>query len=77
MIKWFQNRLRGKGPREATLLDVAHEVLKKERVKTKVKKFLSFPLVDASSCEMTDEITETITGACEADPKIDRLFGES
>lgn len=91
MIKWFQNWIRGKQAasahlKEAALLDVAHEVLKpsfterdlkRQKVKAKVKKYLFFPLVEDASCEMADEITETITEACEADPKIDRLFDQS
>lgn len=78
--------IEGSVAKESTLWDVAHEVLKprffnrerkKLRVKSKVKEFLSPPLVDDSSVDMVDEITETVTEACEVDPKIDRLFGES
>ncbi|MBI4125656.1 MAG: hypothetical protein HY466_06990 [Deltaproteobacteria bacterium] len=86
MIKWFQNWVKGKAAGESTLFDVAHEVLrpsffnrelKKQKVKTQIKKFSSFPIMDDASFEMVEEITETVTEACEADPKVNRLFEDS
>lgn len=92
IIKWFQTWLRGRAPvvrapllrapvrkrPESSLWDVAHEVLSKEQtIKTKVKKFLSLPLSEAESDDLVDEVTEKISDAAEADPRIHRLFEDS
>lgn len=53
-----------------------HRQRKKQKIKAKVKKFLTIPLAEAEADDLVEEVTEKITDAAEADPKIDLLFGE-
>jgi len=48
-----------------------------ETVRAKVKKFLRWPLDGAEENEMIEEITERITEVAEADPRVNRLFGDA
>lgn len=91
-LRWFQTWLRQrtagtetarvKTPTRASkdrfkLVDLAHEVLKKETIKTKVSRFLSLPLSEEENEEMTEEITEKIADACEQDPRLQEFFNDS
>lgn len=47
---------------------------KKEKIRSKVRRFLSLSISEEENFEVVDEITEKIAEACEADPEINRLF---
>lgn len=48
-----------------------------QKVRSKVKRFLSIPLTSTEEFEMVDEITEKITETAEADPRYRELFEDS
>lgn len=91
VMRWFQTWLRQRagvaGGSKAKssvvpnnrfkLVDLAHEVLRKETIKTKVSRFLSLPLSEEENEEMTEEITEKIADACEQDPRLREFFDDS
>lgn len=53
-----------------------HRQRKKQKIKAKVKKFLTIPLAEAEADDLVEEVTEKITDAAEADRRIDQLFDE-
>lgn len=53
-----------------------HRQRKKQKIKAKVKKFLTIPLAETEADDLVEEVTEKITDAAEADPRINQLFDE-
>lgn len=48
----------------------------KERLRTRVRRLLRFPLTDMEEVEIVEEITERITEVAEVDPYLNQLFGD-